>query len=333
MHLSFGLLYEPTCFSPSQLNGYNQILQRIERSDPALTHVVLKHSLNPLFGHPEYENSTAPVFNDVSVSALCSALSLNTCITSLDLSCLVLGPQAAAVISCVTHLTSLSSIDLTDNLMSVLDIACVYRAGAAAGMTQLQQLLIFESGRQYLQCVPACDVAFSSEWARLGLPRPPRNFFEALDKTQTSIALLRFVMDGIVTAHAHLAIACSKSLTFCPVLPPPPFPPRPPRLPHLLSPPQRMRVLATGGIALLLLSSLDTPAGQPPPPLRNSRAIACGIARRVKGAAAASFELGGSGGCDDGSGGGVGGSGGGSEMVNGTTWPVMWPPRLLLLQE
>jgi hypothetical protein len=125
---------------------YRHLLQRIERSDPSFKHVSLMFIVNRLFGHPEYEYSHEPVFSDEEAIALGHALSKNMSITSLDLGRLALGSQAVTIMSSLTHLTTLTSLDFRDNFISHGDAALVFHHAAAAGMTQLQQLLICEPG-------------------------------------------------------------------------------------------------------------------------------------------------------------------------------------------
>ncbi len=143
---------------------YAQMLQRIESNDPALTHVHLMPIVNNLFGHPEWEYSGEPAFSDAEVMALGRALSKNTCITSLDLSRLALGSQAVSLMGSLTHLSALSVLNFKENFMPAGDIAHVFHQAAAAGMTQLQQLLICEPSH-LVQHVPVIAVVRSTSIA------------------------------------------------------------------------------------------------------------------------------------------------------------------------
>ena len=67
----------------------------------------------------------------------------------------------------VTHLTALTSLDLSLNELSVDDGARICSAAAAAGMTQLQVLEL--AGNRF----SASSVVGSNAWKELGLPRPP----------------------------------------------------------------------------------------------------------------------------------------------------------------
>jgi hypothetical protein len=170
------------------------------------------------------------------------------------------------------------------------------------------------------------------EWSRLCLPRPP----SASDlSSMQSHALLRFVINSMISTHALSLIACSKSCTFRTVLygtgiqssfslfPLSPhfqkFPP-----PPAVSNRQRSRLVASGGLALLLISRICSfnvrSLGNSNPHVRASAAASCAIARRIKGAAAAVFVLGG--GSDELSRRGSGLS---------VTWPVLWPPSMMRL--
>ncbi len=141
------------------------MLHRIESNDPALTHVHLMPIVNNLFGHPEWEYSHQPAFSDAEVMVLGRALSKNTCITSLDLSRLALGSQAVALMSSLTHLSALSVLNFKENFMAAGDIAHVFYQAAAAGMTQLQQLLICEPSHFVSQPVAVITVVRSTSIA------------------------------------------------------------------------------------------------------------------------------------------------------------------------
>jgi hypothetical protein len=171
------------------------------------------------------------------------------------------------------------------------------------------------------------------EWSRLRLPQPP----SASDlSSMQSDALLRFVINSMISTHAFSLIACSKSCTFRNVLygtgiqftfslfslSPHRFQNIPP--PLAVSNRQRSRLLASGGLALLLISRIGSfnfrSLGNSNPHVRASAAARCVIARRIKGASAAVFVLGG---------GSSGQSRGGSGLS--VTWPVLWPPSMMRL--
>ena len=79
----------------------------------------------------------------------------------------------------VTHLTALTSLDLSRNELSVDDGARICDAAAAGGMTQLQVLEL--GGIE----ISASSVVGSDAWKELGLPRPPDEILR-----QSSCALL-----------------------------------------------------------------------------------------------------------------------------------------------
>ncbi len=118
-------------------------------------------TVNSLFGHPEWEYSHVPVFSDEEAIELGHALSKNTSITSLDLGRLALGSQAVALMSCLTHLTTLTALNFSENFISPGDAALMFHHAAAAGMTQLQQLLICEAGL-FMGALPVIEVARST---------------------------------------------------------------------------------------------------------------------------------------------------------------------------
>lgn len=165
---SFSIQYASCNCSPGPLpstgrfpEDYHLILQRIEHSDPSLTHVVLHPIVNTLFGHAEWEFSHVPVFNDEEAAALARALSRNTCITSLDLSKLALGSQAVTLMHSVARLSTLTSLDFTENFISACDIARMFHDAAVVGMTQLQRLQLCEPRRLVIS-VPVIDVVTSA---------------------------------------------------------------------------------------------------------------------------------------------------------------------------
>jgi hypothetical protein len=151
-----------------------------------------------------------------------------------------------------------------------------------------------------------------------------------------SDALLRYVINSMISTHAFSLIACSKTCTFRNVLYGTeiqcPFSlfSLSPRLCQKIPPPlavsnrQRLRLLASGGLALLLISRIGSfdvrSLGKSNLHARASAAARCAIARRIKGATAAVFALGG---------GSSGQSRGGSGFS--VTWPVLWPPSMMRL--
>jgi hypothetical protein len=163
---SFSIPIASCNFSPVPSTGrfnteYHLTLERIKRSDPSLTHVVLHPIINTLFGHPEWEFSHVPVLNDEEAAALAQALSQNTCITILNLSKLALGSQAVALMHSAARISTLTSLDFTENFISASDIALMFHDAAAVGMTQLQRLQLCEP-RRIVTSVPLIDVVRSA---------------------------------------------------------------------------------------------------------------------------------------------------------------------------
>jgi hypothetical protein len=90
------------------------LLRRIESSDPSLTSLEIKGSF--FFSSIFHHSST--FIGPSRVLGLAEALSLNTCITSLNLAGNKLGAVGLrTVIGAVTHLTALTSLDLSSNDM------------------------------------------------------------------------------------------------------------------------------------------------------------------------------------------------------------------------
>jgi hypothetical protein len=231
---------------------YHQTLVRIECDDPSLTHLFLKPVLNPLFGHPEYEYSDQAVLSGMELRTLAGALSANTRICSMDLSCLALGHQAVALMQGIVRMTSLTELDLRDNGLSAGDISHIFQCAAAAGMTQLRELRICEEA-QFMPSVPVGSVITCSEWSHLKLPQLSSRC--DLSALRSSTALLHLVIGSMVTDHACASIATSKFVTFRTLSPTLTI--RPTLSPPLLvSRPQLQRLLATGGCSLFLVRSL-----------------------------------------------------------------------------
>lgn len=107
-----------------------KLLQRIERSDPKLTKLDMRQK--ELLEH--------------GWRILARSISLNTCITSLNLQGTNIGPGAALLIPAVAHLTAMTDINLGWSLpysgtkLNEDDGARIFCAAAAAGMTRLKTL-------------------------------------------------------------------------------------------------------------------------------------------------------------------------------------------------
>ena len=147
------------------------LLQRIESSDPALTKLEIQHKRN---------------FNEAGCRILARALSLNTCITSLDLEYTTITPAGAALLcpalahltamtylnlrqtdmqssgtshlcSALAHLTAMTELDLSDNQLTEDDGARICGAAAAAGMTRRKVLdLSYNPAPENAFSLPRC---------------------------------------------------------------------------------------------------------------------------------------------------------------------------------
>jgi len=137
-----------------------ELVGRIESSDPSLT--ILKIRGNA------WSRDASSFLGEKGGRALARSLSLNTCITRLNLAGNRLGSGGlAALLPALTHLTALTSLDLRYNTLTAEDGARVCGAAAAAGMTRLQRLELEER-------IGFCASSVGcSAWGQLGLPQPP----------------------------------------------------------------------------------------------------------------------------------------------------------------
>ena len=163
-----------------------ELLQRIESSDPALTKLEIQYKSN---------------FKEAGCRILARALSLNTCITSLDLNGTTITPAGAALLcpalthltamTCLnlrsteiqssgashlccalTHLTAMTELDLRNNQLTVDDGARICGAAAAAGMTRLKRLDLGGNPSR-VNAFSASSVVGCGAWRQLNLPQPP----------------------------------------------------------------------------------------------------------------------------------------------------------------
>jgi hypothetical protein len=186
-----------------------ELLQRIMTSDPALAKLQIRGKRN---------------FEEAGCRVLARALSLNTCITSLDLYCTSVGAAGACVLfPALTHLTAMTYIDLIStglgssgashlcsalsHLMSITtlylygnqltadDGARICGAAAAAGMTCLEKLGLEGNG------FTASDVVGCEAWMELNLPQLPGHLV-AFASADFSI-LVKYVMSSDRAAFAE----------------------------------------------------------------------------------------------------------------------------------
>jgi Ran GTPase-activating protein (RanGAP) involved in mRNA processing and transport len=161
-----------------------ELLRRIRTSDPALTQLEIRHKRN---------------FLEAGCRVLARALSLNTCITSLNLHCTSICDAGASLLfpaiahltamthlmlkntslessgashlcSALTHFTAMTCLDLSFNRLTADDGARICGAAAAAGMTRLQMLEL-ERNCFY----SPSDVVECGAWELLNLPQPLDN--------------------------------------------------------------------------------------------------------------------------------------------------------------
>jgi hypothetical protein len=178
------------------------LLQRIECSDSALTNLKISNIVES---------------TEASSRALARALSLNTLITSLDLSCNVIGPVAACLIfTSMTHLTSLTRLDLGGCSLTNPSIAADV-CGALMHLTSLTRLDL--GGSSLMNRSSAADVCGAlmhlTSLTRLDLTQQPRswyNFFEVshiccILKHHTLLTALTFNSD----CPSDIAFICASA--------------------------------------------------------------------------------------------------------------------------
>jgi tetratricopeptide (TPR) repeat protein len=181
-----------------------QLLQCIKMSDPALTNLEIRNKSN---------------FKERDCRELARALSLNTCITSLDLWGTIVSPSGACLIfsalaqltaltvlnlnesgvdssrashlcSALTHLTAMTGLFLKRNKLTANDGARICSAAAAAGMTSLKTLEL--SGNYFSS---AFKVTGCEAWKQLHLLQPPDDFI-AVVPVANLIALVQYLMSS-----------------------------------------------------------------------------------------------------------------------------------------
>jgi hypothetical protein len=147
---------------------------------------------------------------------LARALSMNTCITSLEFACCkTIGNAGAAIVfpamtqltaltnldlwgiglgstgafhlcDTLVHLSALTDLNLFDNELTADDGARICAAVAAAGMTRLEKIYhhsFFRSQHEVVSC---------KTWKQLNLPQPPHEFVTIADWT----GLAQFLMSS-----------------------------------------------------------------------------------------------------------------------------------------
>jgi hypothetical protein len=160
-----------------------QLLQRITTSDPALTKLEIQYKY---------------VFKEAGCRVLGRALSLNTCITSLDFLNTSVGPAGACVLfpaithltamthlnfqgtdlqssgvshlcSALTHLTSVTHLDISGNDLTEEDLFSLLCSVAAstAGMARLKALSLPQ------ECLAQYSRNAADFWRQLDLQQPP----------------------------------------------------------------------------------------------------------------------------------------------------------------
>jgi hypothetical protein len=161
-----------------------QLLQRIETSDPALTKLEVKWKIN---------------FKEAGCRVLARALSLNTCITSLDLYNTSVGDGGARLLfsalthltgmtylnlsntglessgasqlcNALTHLTAMTALNVYYNKLTADDEARICGAAAAARMMRLETLCLGSDSFSSAARLFGCEA-----WGQLKLPQPPDN--------------------------------------------------------------------------------------------------------------------------------------------------------------
>jgi Leucine-rich repeat (LRR) protein len=151
-----------------------ELVRRIKSSDPSIANLEIKG---------DHEGAS---LRERGALLLSRALSLNTCITSLNLAGNRFGSAGlSALLPALTHLTALTSLDLTHNQLTVEDGARICGAAVAAGMTRLQRLELDRNGCS----VSSVVASMSAYW---GLLRPPPDFVDVA----TFSAIMQYVFSS-----------------------------------------------------------------------------------------------------------------------------------------
>jgi hypothetical protein len=240
--LPFGFPAAASAFGSSATEAHPdlppQLLQRISSSDPALTKLEMLCERN---------------FNEAGCRVLARALSLNTCITSLNLLRTSVGDAGACVLfpalthltamtylnlnstglgssgashlcSALTHLTAMSKLYLGDNRLTADDGARICGAAAAAGMTRLQALDLNGNG------FTGSHVVGCGAWRQLNLPQPPDEIVRrcsgvgAFGLFNVAPFVSYLLSDDKVSCHAIRIFVVGDTTVPPPPPPPPPSP-------------------------------------------------------------------------------------------------------------
>jgi hypothetical protein len=193
-------------------------------------------------------------FNEAGCRVLARALSLNTCITSLDLSSTSVGAAGACLLfpalthltamtylnlrstglgssgashlcSALTHLTAMTKLYLNSNNLTADDVARICGAAAAAGMTRLETLDVVDLEALWLDFngFSCSDVVGCGAWRQLNLPQPPdeivRNCTDSVFTGSNFAPLVSYLLsDDKVSCHAIRIFVVGEST----VIPPSP---------------------------------------------------------------------------------------------------------------
>jgi Ran GTPase-activating protein (RanGAP) involved in mRNA processing and transport len=173
-----------TFFSSFQLAGFSkEMLQRIERSDPELVSIKVDDL---------YLNHSRLGPKSTRCAILARALSMNTCITSLNLRDADLGPGCDSLFDALSHLTTLTRIDLGSNRLAADNGALICAAAAAACMTFLKELDLGYND------FDAWSVVQCETWKQLKLPQPPDEIVTACK--------CKLIMDGTQETRRRKAV-------------------------------------------------------------------------------------------------------------------------------
>jgi Ran GTPase-activating protein (RanGAP) involved in mRNA processing and transport/ubiquinone biosynthesis protein COQ9 len=206
-----------------------ELVGRIESSDPSLTILEIRGIHDPDAPIDRIGEERPPQHIRLNLLdslgkrgsiALARCLSLNTCITSLNLAGNAIGSGGlAALLPALTHLTALTSLDLGGNSLKEEDVARIFGAAAAAGMTRLQRLELKRNVCS-MSSVVGCEA-----WKQLGLPQPPdeivKRGFDALiqyvlssDKVASSTIRV-FVIGESTVRHPLILLEYVHCCVYC----------------------------------------------------------------------------------------------------------------------
>ena len=213
---------------PTDLGDYGcRILARALSLNTCVTSLSIRLGIGPagaavLFGALTHLTTMTHLnLNDTDLYPLgavhlCSVLPRLMALTELKLCHTYLQSSGASYLcSVLPHLTAITDLHLYDNLLNKDDAARVCGAAAAAGMTRLKDLVMFEEVNSF----EACDVVDCATWRQLHLPRPSQQIIREC-RTGGFSPLVSFIFNS-EGAWREATMQCLVTWRESAVLPPP----------------------------------------------------------------------------------------------------------------